>query len=83
MLTWEQLEPPGIIHIFAAPLTVAIDQLELTEGQRLKLLTLAELIDLPVVPEIMYNLPQVIEAIASPELTTAWQALSKTSNPNL
>jgi 8-oxo-dGTP diphosphatase len=79
LLTWEQSDPPGLMSIFATQLDVEIDRLQLTEGQALGLFTLPELVQLPLVPEIRPNLSQVIEAIASAELTAAWQSLAKQS----
>jgi|SanBayMetagenome_1026888.scaffolds.fasta_scaffold38014_2 8-oxo-dGTP diphosphatase len=76
LLTWEESDPPCITYIYGAPLTVTTNQLQLTEGQALGLFTLEEMIQLPTVPHIQHNLSKVIESLASPELTAAWQALS-------
>ncbi|MBD0310194.1 MAG: hypothetical protein ICV80_19425, partial [Microcoleus sp. T1-bin1] len=48
-------------------------QLTLTEGQAFQLFTFEELTQVLLVPKIPRMLPQVIEAIASDELTAAWQ----------
>jgi 8-oxo-dGTP diphosphatase len=77
LLTWEESDPPCVTYIYGAPLTVAASQLQLTEGQALGLFTFEELAQLPTVPHIQHNLPKVVEAIASPELTAAWQAFCK------
>jgi len=45
----------------------------LTEGQALRLFTFEELTQILLVPKIPRILPQVVEAIASDELTAAWQ----------
>ncbi len=76
LLTWEELVPPCITYIYAAPLTVATDQLILTEGQALGLFTLAELLQLSTVPHLKENLPQVIEVIASEKLQESWHYLN-------
>lgn len=79
LLTWEAPEKAGTTYIFAVPLTVATSQLTLTEGQALRLFTFEELTQILLVPKISQILPQVVDAIASPELTIAWQEF-KTKN---
>lgn len=81
LFTWEERETSAMTYVFGVPLTVPIHQLQLTEGQDLKLFTLDELTKFPVVPKILRMLPQAIAAIASPELTAAWQ-LHCSSSPN-
>ncbi|MDY7016067.1 MAG: NUDIX hydrolase [Cyanobacteriota bacterium] len=78
---WEERETLATIHVFSVPLTVPVNQLHLTEGQALKLFALDELTKFPVVPKILRMLPQAIAAIASPELTAAWQ-LHCSSSPS-
>lgn len=73
MLTWEAPERGCTTYIFGIPLTVPTSELTLTEGQALQLFTFEELTQLLLVPKIPRMLPQVVEAIASPELTVAWQ----------
>jgi 8-oxo-dGTP diphosphatase len=73
LFTWEEIETLAMTYVFGVPLTVPADQLQLTEGQALKLFALDELTKFPVVPKILRMLPQAIAAIASPELTAAWQ----------
>lgn len=77
LLTWEESDPHCVTYIYGAPLTTAASQLQLTEGQALGLFSFEELAQLPTVPHIQHNLPKVVDAIASPELTAAWQAFSK------
>jgi 8-oxo-dGTP diphosphatase len=74
LLTWEAPDRPCTTYIFGIPLTVAVSQLTLTEGQALRLFTFEELTQVLLVPKIPILLPQVVEAINSPELTTAWQS---------
>jgi len=73
VLTWEELDQLLITYIFITPLTVNVSQLKLTEGQALGLFAFEQLIQVPLIPKIRLWLPQVVEAIASPELTAAWQ----------
>ncbi|HLO48328.1 MAG TPA: NUDIX domain-containing protein [Kamptonema sp.] len=73
LLTWEAPERGCTTYIFGIPLTVPTKELTLTEGQALQLFTFEELTQILLVPKIPRILPQVVEAIASPELTTAWQ----------
>ncbi|HAT13259.1 MAG TPA: NUDIX hydrolase [Microcoleaceae bacterium UBA11344] len=73
LLTWEAPERACTTYIFGIPLTVAVSQLILTEGQALRLFTFEELTQILLVPKIPRILPQVVEAIASDELTAAWQ----------
>lgn len=73
VLTWEELDQFLITDIFITPLTVNASQLKLTEGQAFGLFSFEELTQVPLIPKIRLWLPQVVEAIASPELTTAWQ----------
>ena len=73
LLTWETPEKAWTTYIFAVPLTIATSQLTLTEGQALRLFTFEELTQVLLVPKIPQMLPQVVEAIGSPELTAAWQ----------
>lgn len=77
VLTWEESDPPCITYIYAAPLSIDINQLHLTEGQALGLFTLAEITQLLTVPHIQYDLPKVVEIVASAELSEAWIKLSK------
>jgi 8-oxo-dGTP diphosphatase len=79
LLRWDESDDPCVNHIFAAPLTVDLSQLKLTEGQALGLFALEELTQLLLVPKIPRLLPQVVEAIASEELTASWQSLTKLS----
>ncbi|MEK0191427.1 hypothetical protein [Microcoleus anatoxicus] len=60
----------------AIPLTVPTSQLTLTEGQAFQLFTFEELTQVLLVPKIPRMLPEVVEAIASDELTAAWQEFS-------
>lgn len=73
LLTWEAPERAWTTYIFSLPLTVAINHLTLTEGQAMQLFTFEEMTQICLVPKIPLILPQVIETIASPELTSAWQ----------
>ena len=71
LLRWEDAEDPCINYVFTVPLTVATNQLKLTEGQAMGLFGAEELVQLLVVPKILRLLPQVLEAIASDELTAS------------
>lgn len=73
LLKWEDADDPCINYIFTVPLTVAVSQLKLTEGQAMELFAAEELNRLLVVPKILCLLPQVFEAIAADELTASWQ----------
>lgn len=73
LLTWEEPDRACTSYIFGVPLTVPTSELTLTEGQAFGLFTFEELTQLLLVPKISQMLPQVVEAIAFPELTAAWQ----------
>lgn len=77
LLNWQEQGTPWLTYIFAVSLTVPISELKLTEGQALGLFTFEELTQLPLVPKIPKVLPQVVELIADPALSQAWQAFSK------
>lgn len=77
LLRWEDAEDPCINYVFTVPLTVATNQLKLTEGQAMGLFGAEELVQLLVVPKILRLLPQVLEAIASDELTASSQDLAE------
>ncbi|MBE9116853.1 NUDIX hydrolase [Lusitaniella coriacea LEGE 07157] len=77
LFLWEGTHPDCLTRIFAAPLTVPIHQLNLTEGQALKLFTLEETMRLPTVPDLHETLPQAVPMIKSPELQLAWKVLSE------
>lgn len=79
LLTWEAPEGAWTTYIFGVPLTVPTSELTLTEGQAFGLFTFEEMTQILLVPKIPRMLPQVVEAIASPELTAAWQEF-KTQN---
>lgn len=73
LLTWEETERACTTYIFGVPLTVRTDELILTEGQAFGLFRFEELTQLLLVPKFFQMLPLVVEAIASPELTAAWE----------
>ncbi len=72
LLTWDEPDQLLTTYLFATPLTVATDQLILTEGQAFGLFAFEELNQLFIIPKIKLMLPQVVAAIACPDLTAAW-----------
>jgi len=76
LLKCEELDFPCISYIFAAPLTVDLGKLQLTEGQAFGMFTLDELATLLLVPSLPLLLPQVLEVIDSAELIASWQSLA-------
>ena len=77
LLRWEDAEDPCINYVFTVPLTIATNQLKLTEGQAMGLFGAEELTELLVVPKILRLLPQVFEAIACDELTASSENLAE------
>lgn len=73
----EEIGRPLVTYYFSVPLTVTTDQIRLTEGQAFGLFHLDELTEIPLIPKIWRLLPKVVELIASPALTEAWQTLTK------
>ena len=55
---WREFQAVVLLHIYAAPLDVAADELVLTEGQRIAWVSLNEALELPLVAWVREVLPE-------------------------